>query len=94
MAVPWNCQFCEMFSPAAPGFPDSCGPLPGPQGREGVGGWDPRPVSQCSSLRSLAPGGGTSSYEELEVSSKGFSWGVPGGGKGAGTRLIPLTLFG
>lgn len=84
----------EMFSPAALGFLDSCDPLPGPQGGEGVGGWDPRPVSQCSALRSLAPGGRASAYEELEVSSKrvpdeGFR-----GGKGAGARSIPLTLFG
>lgn len=70
MAVPWDCPFCESFSPAASGFLDSCDPLPGPQGREGVGRWNPRPVSQCSALCSLAPGGRTSAYEELEVSRK------------------------
>jgi hypothetical protein len=70
MAVSWDCPFCETFPLAASGFLDSRDPLPGPQGGEGVGGWNPRPVSQCSTLCSLAPGGRTSAYEELEVSGK------------------------
>lgn len=42
----------------------------GPQGREGVGRWDPRPVPQRCTVRPLTPGGGAPTYQELEVSGQ------------------------
>ena len=39
------------------------------QSGERVGGWDPRPVTQCCSLRPPEVGRGTTTHQELEVLS-------------------------
>ena len=60
-------DLCICFSICVPpAICHLCPPLE-PQGREGVGRWDKRPVTERRSLRSAETGGRAAPHQELEV---------------------------